>query len=313
MAYPNIYEKAFDDMVNACNEVVVALKDYQNYLKTLLPEDAKILVDTLAKSGPSWTAAAKVLSYTKGMPDEWRFPAEVRYAAVLKNIFDQADLLVCGDPAETAAFADQLFASALPLYSPSQCMFYFIDVGSGMFAKYRQLPHTIAYLDSIGFVPELLDRVNRYIRQNRQDRPSLRSNDVRLRHLYLVISGLESLLSSPRGSKIRNNLRSILQNGIDANVHVIAFAGGSSGTEIPFDLRKRFSYRAALYGASAHTIKKLIGKPDEALLIPGELHYRDAKHILKKIGNYHQAISEEEIESRIRFWVGQRTDAPEDH
>ena len=220
------------------------------------------------------------------------------------GMLDAPHLLIAGATGSGKSVVENGILYSALYRTPAEANFVLIDPKRVELAKYRRLPHTIAYASEPAAMIAALEGAvtlmdTRYKRMQHARVDKYNGPDV-----YVVIDELADLMTTARKA-VQPLIQRLAQLGRAARVHVIACTQSPLAAVIPTPIKCNFDCRVGLRTASAQDSRNILGQACcEQLPKYGELYYRTADG-LRHFYNV-PMIPRSEIERVIKFWTRRR-------
>lgn len=143
--------------------------------------------------------------------------------------------------------------------SPDKINFYLIDPKRVELGSYKNLPHTIKYVQTADEVVRVLDDAIRTMesRYDMMERNNLKKYNGK--YIYIIMDEMADILDSNRGKEIKERMKKILRLGRASRIFIISATQSPSRKTVPAELQQNYTCKVALRNKSAIESRQIIG------------------------------------------------------
>lgn len=249
------------------------------------------------------------------MAKYWRTPSGKCYN-LYKDMLSNSHLLVAGCTGSgKSVLINALIYTAL-FKAPSEVKFIFCDSKMIELRRYRDLPHTIRYADTLEGIASALEYAHKTVMNRLRAIEKSNLTETTDNDIYVVIDGFDILVA--RGSnKAENKIRSICEQhtenisrlGRPAHVHLILSTQAPNRKTIRDSIILNMTAKVALLCMFPIESKQIIGVPNAVNLPdPKRTGHAEAYYLAdSSLGRWEiPMIQLEDIDKRIQWWMDQK-------
>lgn len=182
--------------------------------------------------------------------------------------------------------------------------FILIDPKRVELAKYRSLPHVLAYASEPGEMLSALNYAMNIVESRYTAMQKAGEYKYSGGHVYVIIDEFADLMTTAR-RHVQPIIQRLAQIGRAANVHIILATQCPIAKVIPTEIKVNFDARVGLRTRSSQDSRNILGVSGcELLPRYGQGYYMNPEETTLY---YLPMISDEDIAARIKWWTDQNT------
>ena len=236
------------------------------------------------------------------MPKEWNTPGGTAPRLYL-DILQQPHTLIAGTTGSgKSVLMNGVIFTAL-YKAPSQVQFVFIDTKYTEQRIYKDLPHTVQYIDNAAEAAQALESVLKETRNRAQRAAAQGLKQSTESHLYIFIDELGDLVLSNRATA--RTLGQIAMIGRAANVHLIGGTQCPNRKTLSAEFAANCAARVGLRCRDPIESRQIIGSP-AAVRLPfvGYGYYLTPQLLTPELVKI-PYITDSELAARVQWWTDQ--------
>lgn len=234
---------------------------------------------------------------------QWHTPGGMAEALFL-DILKQPHTLMAGTTGSgKSVLMNGVIYTAL-FSAPSQKQFIFIDTKFTEQRIYKDLPHTVQYIDDAGKAVKALENILQETRNRAQRAAAQGLKQSTEADLYIFIDELGDLVLSNRAAA--KSLGQIAMIGRAANVHLIGGTQCPNRKTLSAEFAANCTARVGLRCRDAIESRQIIGSP-AAVGLPfvGYAYYLTPQLLTPELVKI-PYITDEKIAERVNWWISQK-------